>query len=288
LARAATRGDSGSAEEALALLRKDWAASPDVGDVLLPVGLSTSNPAKTEALLREVLARNPSRDARGRAAYALGSLLFSLADHRQPAPPASRDPAALLAEADKLMNRVATEFADVKLHADRPKDTQTLGSAARDWLRQEEGPAVGQVAPAIEGKDLNGQTVRLSDYRGKVVVLVFWAGWCRPCLAMIPEEKALAARLADKPFALLGVNCDATEAEARKVVAARAVPWPNWHDGLPSEGKFAERYRVAGHGIPAVFVIDREGVLRHKGLASSHEIERAVDALLGERGAARK
>jgi RNA polymerase sigma factor (sigma-70 family) len=308
LARAATLSGSPVTEEAVELLRKNWATSPAVAESLLPVGLSASFAPGTEPFLREVLARNPSREAQAHAAYALASLLFSLselhrlyAQGRQEAEGLerqygkeqlnrllARDPAGLVHEAERLMTRVASEYADVKLHPDRPKETRTLGRLAKAWLRQEDEPIVGRAAPAIEGKDLNGQTVRLSDYRGKVVVVVFWASWCRPCLAMIAQEKALAQRLADKPFALLGVNCDATLGEARKVVAAQSVTWPNWHDGVPTEGKIAERYQVAGHGIPAIFVIDREGVLRHKWIASSAELDKAVDALLGKDGAAGK
>ncbi len=186
------------------------------------------------------------------------------------------------------MRRVANDYADVKLHLDRPKDTQTLGQLARTWQGQHDEPAIGKAAPAIDAKDLNGQTVRLSDYRGKVVVVFFWASWCAPCMASIPEEKALLRRLADKPFVLLGVSCEGTAGEARKVVARHSIPWTNVHDGVPSEGKLAERFGVAGHGIPAIFVIDRQGVLRHKWVRSSEELGRLVDALIAEDGASRK
>ncbi len=306
LTRAATLSGSRVTEEAVELLRKNWATRPAVADVLLPVGLSASAPA-TESFLREVLARNPSREAKAHAACALASLLFSLSELRRwhaqgPAAVAglehqygkqqldrllARDPVALLREAEGLMTLVASEYADVRLHLARPKETQTLGGLAHAWLRQEDEPVIGRPAPAIAGKDLNGQTLRLSDYRGKVVVVVFWASWCTPCMKMIDEEKALVHRLAGKPFALLGVNGDATISDARKVVAARSITWPNWHDGVPTEGKIAARYRVAGHGIPAIFVIDREGVLRHKWVVSSAELDRVVDALLKGGGAGR-
>ena len=52
-------------------------------------------------------------------------------------------------------------------------------------------PAVGNLAPELEGTDVNGRTVRLSDYRGQVVLVDFWATWCPPCRALIPYEKKL-------------------------------------------------------------------------------------------------
>jgi RNA polymerase sigma factor (sigma-70 family) len=288
LTRAATLSRSRVTEEAVDLLRKNWSASPDVAAVVLPVGLSASLSPATDRFLREVLARNPSREARGHAAYALASLLYSSSEPHSSHGHGPAEAGAMRREAEGLMTRVESEFADVKLHLDRPKDTQTLGGLARAWLGREDEPVIGRPAPAIEGNDLNGQVLRLSDFRGKVVVVVFWAGWCRPCLAMLPEEKALVRRLADKPFALIGVNCDATAAEARKLAAEKSVSWPNLHDGLPTEGKVAERYRVAGHGIPAIFVIDREGILRHKWIAASGELDKAVDALLAEAATGRK
>lgn len=308
LARAASLGGSAVSEEAVDLLRKNWAARPDVKSAILRVGLSASLSPATEQFLRGVWTANPDKDARAHAAYALASLLYSLSELRNlhdrgPSQAValerqfgksrvdwllSRDAGALLRESEELMARIESEFAGVKLHLDRPKDTQTLGTLARAWLQMEEEPVVGRPAPPIEGKDLNGQPLRLSDYRGKVVVVVFWAGWCRPCMAMLPEEKALVSRFAGKPFALIGVNCDASAAEARKLVAGHGVSWPNLHDGLPTEGKIAEPYRVAGHGIPAVYVIDREGILRHKWVASTGELDKLVDALLAAGGPAGK
>jgi peroxiredoxin len=301
LARAATLNGSRVSGEALDLLRKHWADRPAVAEVVLPVGLSVSFSPETEPLLRDVLARNPSRDARAHAACALASLLFSIADLSRwyaqgPAAAAglerhygkhldrllARAPIELLREAEGLMTRIASEDADIKLHPAQPRNTQTLGRLALAWLRLDDEPLLGRPAPAIEGTDLNGKPLRLGDYRGKVVVVVFWASWCRPCMNMIPGEKALLRRLTDKPFALLGVNCDAAPADARDVAAAESIPWPNCHDGVPGEGKIAERYRVAGRGIPAIFVIDREGVLRYKWLSSSSELDQAVNALLAE------
>ena len=68
------------------------------------------------------------------------------------------------------------------------------------------GPRVGMPAPEIDGEDFDGMRVKLSDYRGKVVVVVFWASWCPPCCAMIPHERELVERNRDKPFAMLSVN----------------------------------------------------------------------------------
>src|SRR5262249_20973608 len=61
---------------------------------------------------------------------------------------------------------------------------------------------VGQEIPEIDGPDLDGQPLKLSASRGRVTLLVFWATWCAPCLAMVPHERALAQRYAGRPFTI--------------------------------------------------------------------------------------
>src|SRR5262245_27843174 len=68
--------------------------------------------------------------------------------------------------------------------------------------------AIGANAPDIVGEDLEGKPLRLSDFRGKVVLLAFWGTSCSPCMAEIPKERALRERYQSKPFAIVGVNSD--------------------------------------------------------------------------------
>src|SRR3954470_23296194 len=98
-------------------------------------------------------------------------------------------------------------------------------------------------------------------------------------MQQIPREKALVARMKGRPFAMLGVDTDADAGAARNVMEARAVTWPNWHDGAPDEGPIARLYHVRAY--PTVYVIDAEGTIRSKG-SHGDELDQLVERLVAE------
>jgi len=136
-------------------------------------------------------------------------------------------------------------------------------------------PAVGEKAPQIEGKDIDGKPLKLSDYRGKVVVLVFWGSWCGPCMAMVPQERSLVKWLKDKPFALLGVNTEGSRDHARAAMVKERMTWPCWFDGY--NGPIRQEWNI--RGWPTVYVIDANGIIRYR---DPQHLDDAVYALLDE------
>ncbi len=223
-----------------------------------------------EAYLRALLAKSRDRDVLGRACMALvrcNEMRVNVAgrpwfDHPEDHPDrldASKyllgrldpdyltyfrtaDPAALLAEREAVLERVINEFGDVPLvpkWAKAKPDGRTLADSARARLYAIKSLSVGKVAPEIEGEDIDGKPMKLSDYRGKVVVLVFWGTWCGPCMARIPREKALVERLKGRPFALLGINSDSDRAKLKSVLAEKGITWRSWWDRDPRRGPIA-------------------------------------------------
>src|SRR6202022_2384800 len=102
--------------------------------------------------------------------------------------------------AEAVLERVVNEFGNVPR---APGDTRTLGAVAEGELNEMRHLSIGQTAPEIEGTDVEGKAFKLSDFQGKVVLLVFSGEWCGPCVAMYPQERALQARYKDKPFAVV-------------------------------------------------------------------------------------
>jgi peroxiredoxin len=158
----------------------------------------------------------------------------------------------------------------------------TLGQVAEARLDDWHNLAVGKRAPEIRGVDVHGKPLKLSDYRGKVVAVVFWDTGCGPCMRQIPREKALVERMKGQPFALLGVNTDADVSSARRVMEAQGITWPNWYDD-PGARPIVQLYRVRSY--PTVYVIDAEGKIRAKE-AHGDVLDQLVEKLVAEREAA--
>ncbi len=161
----------------------------------------------------------------------------------------------------------------------------TSGCAQWKWLQLPDrpfarisGPRIGKPAPELDGEDFDGKRVKLSDQRGKVVVVVFWSTNCPPCRKMIPHEREMVERLRDKPFTLISVNNDQDHDAARTMIAAERMTWTNVKTAGASD-PINRRWRV--EAWPSIYVIDQKGVLRSTHLRGA-DLERTVEALLAE------
>ena len=129
------------------------------------------------------------------------------------------------------------------------------------YNRSEEpiGHQIGDRAPDFTLRSFNGEDVRLSDYRGRVVILDFWASWCVPCRLSMPTLEDLARRFSE--VVLLGVSLDRSESDARSYLASKEFSeliavWGS----QAAASSVARTYGVSG--IPRTFVIDRDGIVR--------------------------
>jgi hypothetical protein len=100
---------------------------------------------------------------------------------------------------------------------------------------------------------------------------------------MYPHERSLVKRLADKPFALLGINSDPDKDKLKKAMEKEGITWRSWRNGGSTSGPISKKWNV--HGWPTVYVLDAKGVIRFKNVREK-ELDEAVDKLLAEQTAA--
>ncbi|WP_317191987.1 TlpA family protein disulfide reductase [Hymenobacter rubidus] len=141
--------------------------------------------------------------------------------------------------------------------------------------------AAGKDAPAITVRDASGKTVSLADYKGKVVYLDFWASWCGPCMAEVPAGVALKKQFEGKDVVFLYVSIDDKEDAWKKALSTHPLSSPNSVHTLDKgwDAPAPKAYQV--HGIPAYFLIGRDGRLAADETPRPSEGEKTV-ALLNE------
>jgi RNA polymerase sigma factor (sigma-70 family) len=184
---------------------------------------------------------------------------------------ARETPSSTIADPEKKQRMVETEEYLAK------NKFPTLGKIAAGRLDDMRNLSVGKVAPEFEGLGADGKPIKLSDYKGKVVVLAYWFSTCGPCLAAIPDELKLAEKMKGRPFTLLGVVTDGRADDARKVIESEKMTWPNVVVGGE---KVAERYHITGN--PSYFVLDAAGVIRAKGYLLASDMDQLAEKLVAE------
>lgn len=234
-------------QEALKMLGSTFAGSAGIATAVKQLEY---HGLPAEPVLQEVIAKNTHREEKAAALYALGAIHFKNFD-------ASADRVSGEASKDKALDcfqQLNTDYADVSVQGFK------LADSAAKMLFEMTSLQVGCEAPEIEGKDADGVNFKLSDYRGKHVIVIFWGGWCHACHGLLPLMNQTAAQLKDHNAVVLGVNTD-IEAEAKKALADYQVSFRNWLDNT-SSGPNTTLYNP--RNFPTLYLIDPMGVIAIK------------------------
>jgi cytochrome c biogenesis protein CcmG/thiol:disulfide interchange protein DsbE len=146
----------------------------------------------------------------------------------------------------------------------------------------DDGKVLAGPAPNFTLEDISGKSLSLSDIKGKVVIVDFWATWCGPCLSSIPELVDLQEKYKAKGLVIVGISVDDDKVSKGELVAFREKMRINYPI-LRANNKVYEDYfgRTSGFSIPTLFVIDREGKVRDRVVGfRPGVVEKTVQSLL--------
>ena len=170
-----------------------------------------------------------------------------------------------------LREAVATEGIEPKMK------TAAEGMLARlDTMKKLK---IGADAINFKTTDIAGKEISPSDYKGKVVLLDFWATWCAPCRAEMPTVKKVYSTYHEKGFDIIGVSMDNNRSAFDSYLKEQDMKWRQIYDGNGWKAEIGQLYAVSS--IPSTFLIDKQGRIRYKNLRGK-DLEEAVEKLLKE------
>jgi thiol-disulfide isomerase/thioredoxin len=175
-------------------------------------------------------------------------------------------------KAKAFITRVKADLAD---HPQSAQVSQFLDQVGGDLYL----PGVGDEMK-IAFTDLHGKEIDLEKMKDKVILVDFWATWCGPCIAEMPNVTAAYETYKDKGFEVVGISLDEDKAAVGKFIADNKMPWPQFVDGKGWENELAQRFGI--RSIPATFLVGKGGRIVASNLRGP-DLEASIEkALAGE------
>ncbi|OWK45180.1 TlpA family protein disulfide reductase [Fimbriiglobus ruber] len=267
--RAGAFGAEKEVEAGAEFIAKNHLDNPQVKTVLPQIAGAGRAGQK---FLQTVVEKATDKDARAVALYFQGTYEVEKLNDEDDAKAVDE----LIAKATDLFDKAVKESPEAKVSR---RTVSKEVAEQMEALKAVKNLAVGKPVPDAEARGLDGKTVKLSDYKGKVVLFDIWATWCPPCRAMIPHEREMVSKMKDKPFALVSLSVDDEKDTLEQFLEKQPMPWNHWWDN-GQESPILKKFRV--RGFPTLFLIDHTGVIRHKWVGSpgNKELDKAVEALV--------
>ena len=173
----------------------------------------------------------------------------------------------------------AGEFARLaEAHMKAHPDLQMNKAIEQQMKTLESEKALKEKPIEMTFKATNGTEVDLSKMRGKVVLIDFWATWCGPCVAEIPNVLKTYNALHDKGFEIIGISFDQDKKKLDTMTKQKEMPWPQYFDGEGWKNKFGTQYGI--DSIPRMWLVDKKGMVVDTN--ARQDLEKKVEKLLAE------
>ena len=180
------------------------------------------------------------------------------------------------AKADELMKQLKSEFQGTRIVAELEQQ-ETMEAAAK---KIQDSLVVGAKFPDFSETDVDDKPLALTDHKGKVVLIDFWATWCPPCRAEIPNVVATYKKYHAEGFDIIGVSLDQDREKLLGYTSQNEMTWPQFFDGQGWGNKLAVKYGI--ESIPATYLLDGNGVIIAKDVRGEALEPAVAKALTGK------
>jgi peroxiredoxin len=171
-----------------------------------------------------------------------------------------------------LITQLKKDFPDTKAGKNADKVLESM-EKQKEAKKIQKSLAEGTKFPDFEEKDLAGKPLSIANYKGKVVLIDFWATWCGPCVGELPNVLKAYEANHGKGFEIIGISLDSDEAKLKSFIEEKKMTWVQFFDGKGWGNKLAAKYGV--NSIPATYLLDGEGKIIGKNLRGE-ALEQAV------------
>jgi len=172
----------------------------------------------------------------------------------------------ILDDSDKgtaLVKKIKADFPDTEPGKNADKLLEQMAAQAKSKQMQKD-LAVGSKFPDFQEKDLDGKQLSMASYKGKVVLVDFWATWCGPCIRELPSVLKAYEKHHANGFEIIGISLDQDKGKLTSFIEGKGMKWPQYFDGKGWGNKLAVKYGV--NSIPATYLLDGEGKIIAKNL----------------------
>jgi peroxiredoxin len=178
----------------------------------------------------------------------------------------------------ELFETVANNLSEAYPNSDYVKQFKMTLVDLRAKQQAAAKTGIGAQAPEIVVQTPDGETIKLSDFRGKITMIDFWAAWCKPCRAENPNVVRVYNKYHDKGFEVFGVSLDRDKESWVTAIQQDGLPWKHGSELKFWQSSFVPAYNL--EGIPMTYLLDENGIIIAKGLRGA-ELEAKLQEIFG-------